>query len=314
MIYNVMSNGYAPAGLSVGDYVNTGGGMYMIAAPGADGAIYNPKSGYWSVRSDASNYTGAANNSTSPNAIQSVLNSARTQADLNTDRSQALAREQMSYQTAANAKAMAYNSAEADRNRRWQQEMSNTAHQREVRDLMSAGLNPVLSVNRGAAVGSGATASGVTSSGASGQVDQSYNNMLGSIINSLISRQTSVDIANIQSDTSRQIAQIQAAVNRYMSDNSLSGVLGGATISAQSALALADKNNAFRDYLERNYPSSIVSGISNIMHGINDVYNGNTGRNASVVKQTMDSLGGVIGHLYRYLQESRRYDSSRRGN
>lgn len=56
---------------------------------------------------------------------------------------------------------MAFNSAEAQKERDFQLQMANTAHQREVQDLKAAGLNPWLSVN-----GTGAS-SGVQSSAAS---------------------------------------------------------------------------------------------------------------------------------------------------
>lgn len=50
------------------------------------------------------------------------------------------------------------NARQADRQMKFQEDLSNTAHQREVADLRAAGLNPLLSVNKGATTPGGAMA------------------------------------------------------------------------------------------------------------------------------------------------------------
>lgn len=63
-----------------------------------------------------------------------------------------------------------YNSAEAEKNREWQEAMSNSAITRQMRDLKEAGLNPWLALQggmSGASVGSGAVAT--SSAGSAGQ-------------------------------------------------------------------------------------------------------------------------------------------------
>lgn len=61
----------------------------------------------------------------------------------------------------------AYNSAEAEKNRLWQERMSNTAYQRAVEDLEAAGLNKWLAVTGGNGA-SASTPSGATASSSSG--------------------------------------------------------------------------------------------------------------------------------------------------
>ncbi len=248
-VYQAGSDGNAPSGLNPGDYVNTNGGMYMVASPGAYGSIYNPSSGYWSVKADGSSQVS------NQSYLQSALNAASTVAESNTDRSQDMAREQMGFQKEQNARAMAFNSEEAQKNRSWQEMMSNTAHQREVKDLIAAGINPILTATggSGAAVTSGATASGVTSSGAQGQVDTSYNNLVGGLISTMLNNQTSLDIA-----------KLQAGIQQYVADSNRQATLGAAGTSAAALLGAANINSDTSKYINQqtlDRPNS-VGGIA----------------------------------------------------
>lgn len=152
------------------------------------------------------------------NSAQDAINQMQEISAANNAWSEAQAQKQMDFQREANQIAMDFNSAEAAKNRDWQEYMSNTAHQREIRDMIAAGINPILSVNggHGASVGSGATASGVSSSGAKGDTDMSMNTALVSLLNNVLTQKNQMDIANINAQTQLAVADKYNAMSELI--------------------------------------------------------------------------------------------------
>lgn len=130
------------------------------------------------------------------------------------------AAKQNEFQVAQNQKAMQFSAEQAALNRSWQEEMSNTAHQREVLDLQRAGLNPVLSATggNGASVGSGVTASGVTSAGAKADTDESLTMALMSYMAQQMQAQTAIMNTQTSANATLANAELMSSASRYAAD------------------------------------------------------------------------------------------------
>lgn len=154
-----------------------------------------------------------------------------------------------------------FNAKEAATNRDFQERMSSTAHQREVKDLVSAGLNPVLSANAGAQ----------TPAGSMAQADTSANSAMATSFSSKRQAETQLKTAQIQANATMAAAASAAGAAMYAADvqsrtqirtnltNAIASILNTQTSSSSTMWGLIN------NWLLRPLDSGIAAGLPNGM-------------------------------------------------
>lgn len=169
----------------------------------------------------------------------------------------------------------AFNAQQAQKQMDFQAEMSNTAHQREVKDLLAAGLNPILSANNGASSPSGASASADTSATT---LKAQY--ALQKLQAGVALKQTQMQIQSAQKmakwsndlnrelsyaslANSKDIADIQAASSMYGAELASSAARYGSELSSAASRYATDNPNDPMMYLLKGlFGSSKEAGSS----------------------------------------------------
>lgn len=203
---------------------------------------------------------------------QSVINSAQAQARYNNQWSAGQAEIQRNFQEQSNARAMAFSAKENQKNREFQQYNTDTAHQREVKDLIKAGLNPILSANKGASVPAGNSAQGVSSQGAKGETDTGVTQLFNGLLQAIIGQATALQTTSMNNQTSLNMTSMNNQVAEIISKIQAGAMLGSANINASSNQKIQQMQQQFEEFMKKNYPQNMFGAGSAGLNWLTDLF------------------------------------------